>query len=634
MVEGIDLSQGPEEEKKHVPVLARENLHRQIGISGLFSVGYGDVGSSIYYALGVTALYALAATPLAIGIAGICFVFTVLTYAELSAAIPEAGGGCSFSRKAFNDFISFIAGWAMLLDYIVTAAISAFSVGPYLGYFFPVLKTTAGNIAFTTAIIGGLFAINVIGIKESTRMSFGLTLFDIATQWSIIVIGVFTVLNLPYLIDHLKIGISGADWSPSPRQFIYGVSIAMVAFTGVEAISQLAGEARQPEKTVPRSLLLEMVFVLVSTLGICLIALSVLHPRELSTTYLTDPIAGIVAHLPVGSAFLSPWVGLLGATILLVAANAGIIGASRLTFFMGEHLELPRFFYILHPRWKTPYISLFIFSVIALAIIFFARKLEYLADLYNFGAMLTFTFAHLSLLALRIKEPGMHRPFKLKGNIRIYGREIPITGLLGFLATLAVWIVVVITHPIGRNLGFAWMGVGLTLYFTYRYIARVPAMEPVEIEKVVLPEFQRIKVKHILVPTLGSPVAEMLQTASKIAKEDDSKVTALYVIEVPLHMPLDTFLPKEFSQGDAALDKAQAIGREYGVVLDTKLVQARFAGQAIVDTAKELGCDLIVLGATDRGPLSNVLFGRSVDYVIKNAPCRVWTSTAPAWLPR
>jgi APA family basic amino acid/polyamine antiporter len=178
MAEEIDLSETPEEKKKHVPVLARENLLRQIGVPGLFSVGYSDVGSSIYYALGVTALYALGATPLAIGIAGIFFAFTVLTYAELSAAIPEAGGVCSFSRRAFNDFMAFVAGWAILLDFIVTAAISSYSIGPYLSYFFPVLKTTAGNLVFTTAIISGLFAINVIGIKESTRMSFALIVFD------------------------------------------------------------------------------------------------------------------------------------------------------------------------------------------------------------------------------------------------------------------------------------------------------------------------------------------------------------------------------------------------------------------------------------------------------------------------
>jgi len=629
MAEEIDLSESPEEKKKHVPVLARENLLRQIGVPGLFAVGYSDVGSSIYYALGVTALYALGATPLAIGIAGILFAFTTLTYAELSAAIPEAGGVCSFSRKAFNDFVSFLAGWAMLLDYIVTAAISAYTIGPYLSYFYPVLKTTSGNLIFTTAIITGLFAINVIGIKESTRMSFGLTLFDIATQLTIIVIGVFTVLNLPYLISHLKIGIHGVDWSPSPKQFLYGVTIAMVAYTGIEAISQLAGESKDPGKKVPRAMFITLITVAIVYMGICLIALSTIHPRELSTSYLTDPIAGIAAHLPIGSAILSPWVGLLGATILLVASNAGIIGASRLTFFMGEHLELPRFFYILHPRWKTPYVSLFIFSAVALLIIYFARRLEYLADLYNFGSMLAYTMAHLSLLALRIKEPAMNRPFKLKWNIRIYGREIPITGLIGFLATLTVWIVIIVTHPIGRNLGFAWMLSGLILYLSYRYTARVAIIEPVEIEPVALPEFRPIKVKHVLVPTLGSPITEMLQSACKIAKEDNSMVTALYVIEVPLHMPLDTFLPNEFTRGDAALDKAKAIGREYGVVLETKLVQARFAGQAIVDTARELGCDLIVLGATDKGPISNVLFGSSVNYVLKNAPCRVWTSLSP-----
>src|SRR3990167_4443991 len=147
----IDFSEPP---SRRVTVLDRGNLHRVLNALHLFAIGYGDVGSSIYYALGVTTLYALGATPLALALAGIVFFCTVLTYAELAAAMPESGGSCSFARRAFNDLVSFIAGWALLLDYIVTIAISAYSVGPYLGIFFPVLKTTFGNIPFAMGAIG------------------------------------------------------------------------------------------------------------------------------------------------------------------------------------------------------------------------------------------------------------------------------------------------------------------------------------------------------------------------------------------------------------------------------------------------------------------------------------------------
>src|SRR3989338_7339225 len=176
--DGIDLTQ-ESTDKVHTIDKGTE-LHRVLGVPQLFAIGYGDVGSSIYYALGVTTLYALGAAPLALLIAGFTFICTVMAYAELSAAMPEAGGSCSFARHAYNDLVSFIAGWALLLDYIVTIAISAYSIGPYLANLVPALRTTIGNVPFTLCVLGALLALNVIGVRESTRVSLLLCIFDIA----------------------------------------------------------------------------------------------------------------------------------------------------------------------------------------------------------------------------------------------------------------------------------------------------------------------------------------------------------------------------------------------------------------------------------------------------------------------
>ena len=482
----------------HIVQIDKEGLMRVLRTRDLFALGFSDVGSSIYYALG--------ATPLALALAGIAFFCTTLTYAEMASALPEAGGSASFARHAFNDLVSFIAGWALLLDYIVTIAISAFTVGPYLAYFFPPLKLAFANIPFSLMVLGVLLTLNIIGIKESTRISLLLCLFAIATQLTIIVIGALFLLNLPYLAHHMRIGVLGMDWSPTWPQFWKGVSMAMVAYIGIESIAQLGGEARRPGRTVPRAMLLTMATLFVMYFGISTIALSAIHPKILSTQYLADPLAGIAAALPVGSRFLAPWVGILGATILFVAANAGLIGASRMTFAMGEYYQVPRVFYRLHPKFRTPYVSLSMFAGLAALVILVAKRLTFIADLYNFGAMLAFSLAHLSLLGLRVRQPNLERPFKIPFNIRFGRSKLPISAIIGLLSTIAVWIDVVISKPAGRNLGFVWMGVGLICYLAYRKKQRISATAHVEIERVKIPEFELLKTRKILVPTLGVPI--------------------------------------------------------------------------------------------------------------------------------
>jgi len=606
----------------HIVQMDRGGLLRVLRVRDLFALGYSDVGSSIYYALGVTALYALGATPLALALAGIAFFCTTLTYAEMASALPEAGGSSSFARHAFNDLVSFIAGWALLLDYIVTIAISAFTVGPYLAYFFPVLKEGLANIPFTLAVLGILLALNVVGIKESTRISLLLCVFDIATQLSIIVIGALFLLNIPHLVEFMKIGVPGVDWSPTWPQFWKGVSMAMVAYIGIESISQLGGEAQHAGRTLPKATLLTMLALFVMYFGISTIALSAIHPKVLATEYLQDPLAGIAAALPVGSHFLAPWVGILGATILFVAANAGLVGASRLTFAMGEYYQVPRIFYRLHPRFRTPYISLAFFAGLAALVVLVAKRLTFIADLYNFGAMLAFTLAHLSLLGLRVRQPDLARPFRIPFNISIGRYRLPVSAIIGLLATFGVWVDVVITKPAGRNLGLFWMAIGVACYLAYRRKQRIPATAQVEIERVRVPEFTPLKTGKILVPTLGGSYTENLQIACEMAKSRAAEVTAVYVIEIPASLPLDTFLPERLADADAALKRAQAIGREFELGVATRLLQARSAGQAIVDLAKEHAADLIVMGTSYRRGASAWL-GSTTEYVIRNAPCRV-----------
>ncbi|MFC1940970.1 APC family permease [Chloroflexota bacterium] len=451
------------------PRIRRFRLRRVLGVPALFSAGYGNVGSSIYYALGIVALVALGATPVALAVAGILFIFTALTYAEGTAMLPEAGGSASFARHAFNDAAGFTAGWALILSYIVTISISAFTIPPYLGYFWEPFKDSPliGTVA-SMGIVIFLMAINIIGVKETSIVNIGAAILDIVTQVSLVIIG-FILIFSPAIVWQRIV----SNW-PTFENLVLGIALATIAYTGIETMSQMAEETRQPEKRVPQALLLMIAAVLVIFAGISLVSLSAMTPAELASDWSRDPVAGIAANLPLALLrdLLKPLIAILAGTILLIATNAGIMGISRLAFSLGTHKLTPSALSRVHRRFKTPYISIILFSIIAIIILipgFFAAKVfENMGALYAFGSLLAFMFAHASIISLRIKKPALPRPFKLGWNLMIKGREIPISTIIGLVATSVIWVIILSTQPYSRWVGTAWMVVGLIIYYLYR----------------------------------------------------------------------------------------------------------------------------------------------------------------------
>lgn len=609
-----------------VAQLKKATLKRVLGVFDLFAIGYGDLGSSIYYALGVTALFALGATPIALVLAGIVFVCTALTYAEMSAAIHESGGSASFARHAFNDFISFIAGWGLLLDYVVTIAISAFAVGPYLGIFFKDLTKTPVQLVFTMALLLILFAMNVIGVKQSTRISLVLTTITVLIQAIVIAIGLSTLVNIDYVVDRIRINVPNASWSPTWSEFFKGVAMAMVAYTGIESIAQLAAEAKRPVRTVPRAVVLTMVVLILIYLGISVVALSAVDPKILGTKYILNPVAAIVDALPFGNKILSPLIAIIAAIVLGVAANAGLMGASRLSFNMGEYYQLPRIFYAIHPRFRTPIVSLAFFTLVASLVVLASRgSMDFLADLYNFGAMLAFLSAHLSLICLRIKKPQLKRPFRAPLNIPFGRYSIPLTAIIGAIATFGVWCLVVITKPQGRYLGIAWMTFGLVMYLSYRKTRKLKAMGHVSIEQIKIPGYEPMKVKKILVPTRGGMQTETIQMACEIAKIHDASITALQVIEIPSSLPLDMSIPHRMALAEAVLKRTEAIAREIGVEIEFSIIRSRSLHETILEVAEKGKFDLLVLGSlrSSREPKAKAI-SIDTEKILHNAPCRIW----------
>ncbi|MCH9812132.1 universal stress protein [bacterium] len=607
--------------KDKISQIDRGAMKRVLNLFDVFAIGYGDMGSSIYYALGITAFFALGATPIALLMAGGVFICTALTYAEMTSVFLESGGSATYTRKAFNDFVSFIAGWGLLLDFIVTIAISSFAVAPYLSYFFPILMEVEAKVLLSCFLIVVLLFLNIRGIKGSTGISVVLTSITILTQLVIIIFAVFTVVNFPKFIEHLRINGTDILWSPTWEHFFHGVAMAMVAYTGIESMAQLSSEAKNPSKTIPRAIMLAMAILIFMYLGISLVALSVLTPEVLSTQYLDDPISGIVAHLPYLGGVLGPWIGVLAAVILLVAANAGLIGSSRLAFNMGEYFQLPRVFYKLHKKKQTPYISLCFFAFCAMIILVVSRgQLAFLADLYNFGAMLAFFCAHTSLIIHRIKFPDMERPFRIKGCLPFGKVRIPITAIIGALCTFGVWLLVVFTKPYGRVLGFTWIGLGLIMYFAYRRKRRISAFGQVEIEKIKISGLSDIPVKSILIPTRGHLGSETIQVGCRVAKMFNAKVTVVHVIEVPLTIPLSVPLAKREEYSSQILKKAQAIALDAEVEIELRSLHARSPLKAIKEIADTTEYDLLILGAMvskNIGPLAQSLMRSIIN-------CRVW----------
>jgi APA family basic amino acid/polyamine antiporter len=364
-----------------------------------------------------------------------------------------------------------------MLSYVVTISISAFTIPPYLGYFWAPLKESP--IVGTSAaivIILFLMTMNIIGIRETSVINIVAAIMDIATQVSLVIIGFILLFNPSVLFQHI------IGYWPTAGNLVMGIALASIAYTGIETTSQMAEETRKPEKNVPRALGLMIVAVLTIFAGISIVSLLAVSPEQLASEWARDPVAGIAANIPVAiiASIFKPLIGILAGTILLIATNAGLIGISRLAFSLGQYNLMPSVLSRVHPKFKTPYFSIIIFTVIAIAILipgFFASNVfGGIGALYAFGSLLAFMFSHAAIISLRVRKPELPRPFKLGGNIRIKGRELPITALLGLLSTFIVWIIISIMQPFSSWVGFIWVAAGLVIYCLYRQKRRMPLL--------------------------------------------------------------------------------------------------------------------------------------------------------------
>jgi APA family basic amino acid/polyamine antiporter len=636
---------------------SRMVLRRSIGSPLVFSIVYTSLASAIYFSLGVIAGHALGLTPAVFLAAAVLFALTAFTYAEGASLHPERSGSTVFARYAFNELVSFIAGWAILLDYIILIAVTAFSATQYLRVFWSPLGHRGEALGLALAIIALVVLSNIRGFSWRRARRIGLLVIsDLALQALIVILGLVLFLHPETLLNSIHLG-SAPTWS----DLIFALTIAAISFTSLESAAGLAGEVRLSRVELKRLVGSGIATVLVLYTGIALVAVMAFPVHgghtDLATRFANAPMVGIVSRMHPHwlAETLRYVVAALGSLTLVAAANSAMLGLSRLAYSLSTNRQIPSGLGRLHPQRSTPYVLIILAGIIAAGLVV-PEDLDFLIGIYAFGAMLAFTIAHLSICRLRFKEPDRDRPYRVPLGVKLRGGELPLPAVFGAVASAAGWIAVVVVHQPARYVGFAWMLVGIALYVVYRRADETSLLRRVTVSPQVLraePRGERERdYGSILVPLFGTDLDDdIVQTAARLvsgeptdeAAIDAATIEALWIFVIPMSLPLDARLPDaQIKHARQVLARAKAVGEEYtGVEVATATVRTRRAGFAIVDEARRRGVEAIVMGAEEpsrirggarlggRGPLEAPV-GEITRYVVNKAPSRVLVTARPA----
>jgi APA family basic amino acid/polyamine antiporter len=574
-------------------------FQRGLGVPGLFVAVYSAIGFSIYFALGVVADRGLGLTPLIFLVAGLLFVLATLTYVEGGAMIRERGGSSSFARHGFNELIAFIAGWAILIDYLIVAALAAISVPHYLTPVESGFGESGWEIGIASGVIIAACLLNVFnvtgrGIRE--RWLVGLALADVTLQLAVIVVGVLAVFHPDRLTDQLDLFTN-----PSLRDVIYAAVIAMLAYAGIEAASDLAPDIDVQPGDLKRVVTVGAVAVPLIYAGMAAIALMavpvVAGPEgphtALGGRFVEEPVLGVVsAFEPAWVAESMRWIVAIVATpVLFWAATTAMLGVSRHIYTLAINRQIPSWLGKLNARHATPHVAIAISGLIVVGLVV-PTDVKLLASIYAFGATLAITIAHFSILRLRMTEPDRPRPFRVPWNVDWRGSSIPIPTVIAAVLTGLAFISVLALHTTARWVGLGWMAFGLLFYVVYRKVIEGTSLtRRVSVtERALTKQVREISYSNILVPVFGTVLDDdIVSTAGRLAaataEESDghgteTRLELVYVVEVPLTLPLDADLPSELEEeARRALERARDVGEEYeNVSVSAELVRARDVG--------------------------------------------------------
>jgi APA family basic amino acid/polyamine antiporter len=636
-----------DEARRMARLEAPDALKRGIGSPPLFGIVQGFLAASLYFALGVVVINALGFTWIVLLAATLFFVLLVLSYMEGASLHQERGGATVIARYGFNELWSFVAGWAILLDYLILIAITAFATTDYMAIFWGEFAHGAPELLLAWGIIVYVAWVNMrgAGSRRWERAAF-VVFADLLVQLLLVVLGLALLFEPDVLTDPASVA-----GSPDVEELLFAFTIAIAAFSGLDASSALAGEVAVSRRGLKR-LFVVRTAALVPYVGIALVASATLP--QTGDRWQEAPMLGIA------SAFDEAWlreplryaIALFALGILVIACNAAMFGLSRLGYSLALNRQIPSALGRLHPRHNTPVVLIALGALLAIALVL-PTDIEFLAAIYAFGATLAFLIVHLGVIRLRFREPDRDRPYKVPFNVRVGAAELPLTAVLGALMAAVAFGSVIVLHDAARFVGIGWVVFGIALYVAYRTLDGKPIFKRVTVPaKSLTRQEVRAEFGSILVPVLGTPLDDdIMQTAGRLAGEENEDageggavIEALWVFEVPMALPLDARVADaDLRRARQSLARAKAVGEEYeGVEVATATVRARRAGEAIVHEAKRRGVEAIVLAAEEptgiRGGLRfggkqglhDSFVGETTRYVLQKATCRVILTAPPS----
>jgi basic amino acid/polyamine antiporter, APA family len=629
-------------------------LARVVGTPAIFAIAVSAIGASIYITLGIVADRALGLTPLAYVVAGIFFVVTMLTYVEANSLHPERGGASTFARYAFDELWSFIAGWGIVLDYLIVMALCAFAIPDYLAAFWGHAGDAGVEHAIAAVVIGWAVFVNMRGLRADQLgfvLRFGAV--NVLVLLAVIAVGVATVWDWSVLSEGVELG-EHPEWD----DLAFGAVIAGLALTGLEAASGVAGEIRPNRRQMSRVIGASSATAFLILIGVSLVSLMAL-PVVGGVTPLGEelheaPVLGVVSSYDSFDNTFRYVIGATAAIVLVQATTANMMGVSRLAYSLATNRQIPSAVGRLHPKWSTPWVAMTVCGVLAFGLTL-TSDLDFLAGTFAFGATLAFAIAHAAVIRLRFREATARRPYRMPFSVKVGHGSLPLPAVLGFLMAVAAWVSVVILHEGARIAGGGWLLGGLVLYVVYRRGQDKPLRKRFTIPAAALQERgAEIEYGSILVPVFGSSLDDdIVGTAGRLAAEEATEgeggtvIEAIYVLEIPMSLPIDARVPDEQIQAaKRALRRAKEVGEEYeGVEVAPATARARSIGAGIVEEARRRGVEAIVLAAEEptrirggallggRGGPRDRYVGEMTRYVIEKAPCRVLLTAPPAGEP-
>ena len=569
-------------------------LSRELGLVSALAIGVGTmIAAGIFTLSGLAVGYVGSAAVLAFLIAALVATFTALTYCEFTSLYPESGEGYLYARRTFPAPLAYLVGWCLLLGYTSSCGFYIASLSSYFNEFVWHMPIEQGAGLLSLAV---LTLLNMKGTKESGSVQVVVTVGKILLLLWFIGGGIGHV-TMELLVERFSTDV-----------FRIGSTAAMVfiTFFGFSAIAASAGEVRNPTKTIPRAIFISMgiVTILYTLVVLVVVAANLSDYSEAAmgtaARNFLGPIGGMVI---VGGAIFS----------MLSASNASIMAGSRVALSMANLGHLPDFIGRINKRTRTP-ITALVLTGTAMGIFALLLPLEELAHFADCVLLVALILVNAALIRHRRLFPGLARPFRVP--------LVPLLPGLGILANL--YLLTQIPHLRPVLLAGGALVLGLVGYLVWKGAQPVEKTLPGEPSRVALERASTEEARFRVLIPIANPanVEALFEIAGRIASRRDGELLVLRVITVPEQT--SPSLDDEIIEREGALlEDVRRLGRAKGVRVSTLVRVGHSAGKAILETARERRCDLIVLGWKGFTSTARRILGEVTDEVIGRSPCDI-----------